>query len=257
MKLHILSDLHNEFSKFVPPKTEADVVVLAGDIDNHRSGVYWAAATFDKPVIYIAGNHEYYHDNTQTLPAELRAAAEGSEVQVLDNDVTVINGVRFIGSTLWTDFKLGSSNAWEVEESKYDVANMMNDFNLISYGGRRLLPRDTQVFFAEAVSFIERELATPFDGKTVVVTHHAPSPKSIHQRYAGNAINPAFCSDLEYLMSGPTAPALWIHGHTHVAFDYVVGGCTRVVANPRGYTSRHVSEGQENEFFEAGLVVEV
>lgn len=86
MKLHILSDLHNEFSKFVPPKTAADVVVLAGDIDNHRSGVYWAAATFDKPVIYIAGNHEYYHDNTKTLPAELGAAAEGTSVHFLDNN---------------------------------------------------------------------------------------------------------------------------------------------------------------------------
>ncbi|MFN5542972.1 MAG: metallophosphoesterase [Betaproteobacteria bacterium] len=257
MKLHILSDLHNEFSKFVPPKTEADVVVLAGDIDNHRSGVYWAAETFDKPVIYIAGNHEFYWDNTKSLPAELRAAAEGTNVQVLDNNVTVIDGVRFIGSTLWTDFKLGSSNNWEIEESKYNAANMMNDFNLVSYGGRRLLPRDTQAFFSDAVSFIERELATPFDGKTVVVTHHAPSPKSIHARFKGNPINAAFCSDLERLMQGQNAPALWIHGHTHDAFDYVVNGCTRVVANPRGYTSRHVSAGQENEFFEAGLVVEV
>ncbi|MCA3061731.1 MAG: metallophosphoesterase [Rhodocyclaceae bacterium] len=256
MKIHILSDLHNEFSKFVPPKTEADVVVLAGDIDNHRSGVYWAAATFDKPVIYVAGNHEYYHDNTKTLPAELRAAAKGTNVQVLDNYVTFIDGVRFVGSTLWTDFKLGSSNDWEIEESKYDAASMMNDFNLINYGGRKLLPRDTQAFFADAVEFIQRELAKPFDGKTVVVTHHSPSPKSVHARFAGHPINAAFSSDLEYLMQEPNAPVLWIHGHTHDAFDYVVNGCTRVVANPRGYTSRH-SVGQENEFFQAGLVVEI
>ncbi|MCA3081525.1 MAG: metallophosphoesterase [Rhodocyclaceae bacterium] len=256
MKIHILSDLHNEFSKFVPLKTEADVVVLAGDIDNHRAGVYWASETFDKPVVYVAGNHEYYHDNTKTLPTELRAAAEGTNVHLLDNNVTVIDGVRFIGSTLWTDFQLGSSNSWEVEESKYRAASMMNDFNLISYGGGRLLPWHTQAFFSDAVSFIQIELSKAFEGKTVVVTHHSPSPKSIHSRFAGHPINAAFCSDLEYLMQGPTAPALWIHGHAHDAFDYVVNGCTRVVANPRGYTSRY-SEGQENEFFNARLVVEV
>jgi predicted phosphodiesterase len=256
MKIHILSDLHNEFSKFVPPHTEADVVVLAGDVDNHRAGVYWAAAAFEKPVIYIAGNHEYYHDNTKTLPAELRAAAEGTNVQVLDNNVTVVDGVRFIGSTLWTDFRLGASNAWEIEESKYRAASMMNDFNLIDYGGRKLLPRDTQAFFSDAVSFIQSELSKALEGQTVVVTHHSPSPKSIHSRFAGHPINAAFCSDLEYLMQGPNAPVLWIHGHTHDAFNYVVNGRTRVIANPRGYTSRH-SEGQENEHFEAGLVVEI
>ena len=111
--------------------------------------------------------------------------------------------------------------------------------------------------FGLASSFIAAALADPFDGTTVVITHHTPSPKSVHPRYAGDALNAAFSSNLEHLMIGSKAPALWIHGHTHDSYDYVVNGCTRVVANPRGYTGRYGAVGQENALFNPGLVIEV
>ena len=257
MKLHILSDLHNEFSTFKPPSTKADVVVLAGDIHNHENGVTWAAATFRKPVLYVAGNHEFYGNDIASLPASMKAAAAGTNVIVLDNDVAVIDGVRFLGTTLWTTFHLTTDDTEEALKAMKVAELLMTDYRVVSYKGRRLKPIDTSMYCAEAISFLTRELLRPFDGPTVVVTHHAPSPKSIHPRFAENAINAAFASRLDWLCDlGTRPPKLWIHGHTHDSFDYRVGD-TRVVANPRGYTRRITPDWPENNCFKAGLVVEI
>jgi hypothetical protein len=125
MKLHILSDLHTEFADFVPPETDADAVILAGDIGVGVEGVRWAAHYFPvQPVIYVPGNHEFYgHDIG--LTAELQAAAPDN-IAVLIDDVLVLDGVRFLGSTLWTDFKLhGEGEAWFARER---ARRCMNDF---------------------------------------------------------------------------------------------------------------------------------
>jgi len=257
MKLHILSDLHNEFSTFVPPDTDADVVVLAGDIGVGTTGMTWAKQYVDKPTIYLAGNHEYYNGNIESDLVRFRAAAVELGIHFLDCTTLVLGGVRFIGATMWTDFRLGTRSDQEVAMAMKAAHRALNDFKAIEIGKRRFQPPDAVALFEQAVAFIASELAKPFDGKTVVVTHHSPSPQSVHPRYIGDAINGAFSSDLEYLMQAPNAPALWIHGHTHDSFDYVVDGCTRVVANPRGYTSRYGASGQENEFFNPGLIIEV
>jgi Icc-related predicted phosphoesterase len=112
MKLHILSDLHTEFASFSAPDTGADVVILAGDIGVGLDGIQWAASQFPKvPVIYVPGNHEYY-DHDIALIDEL-VKHSPPNIHVLNNDKIVLNGVRFLGSTLWTDFKLyGEGAAW-------------------------------------------------------------------------------------------------------------------------------------------------
>jgi Icc-related predicted phosphoesterase len=257
MKLHILSDLHNEFSTFKPPSTKADVVVLAGDIHNHENGVTWAAATFQKPVLYVAGNHEFYGNDIATLPASLKSAAEGTNVIVLDNDVAVIDGVRFLGTTLWTDFELTAADTAERDKAMKVAELLMSDYRVVANGGKRLKAVDTSERFKTAIQFLREELLRPFDGQTVVITHHAPSSKSIHPRYVGNAINGAFASNLEGLCAlGTKPPTLWIHGHTHDSFDYRVRD-TRVVANPRGYTRRHTPDWPENNGFDRALIMEI
>jgi len=235
MKLHILSDLHLEFSARHPPlhfpPTDAEVVILAGDIDNGTRGIDWAEATFPRQtVLYVPGNHEFYDNEWSAALTALRERAAASpNVRVLDGDQVTVDGVRFLGATLWTDFELyGEANrAPALEQAQALVA----DFRAVRFGEQRLTPEQTIEFHQRAVDFLSHELQQPFDGQTVVVTHHAPHAGSIHPRWKDSLVNAAFVSDLSRLMG--RAP-LWIHGHTHDSFDYRHNG-TRVLANPMGY----------------------
>ncbi len=230
MKIHILNDLHIEFKDFEPPITDADVVVLAGDIGVGMEGLHWAQARFpDKPVIYVPGNHEFYQHDI-TLINELKAEA-ADNIHVLDDDQVIIDGVRFLGSILWTDFALfGEADKFFAMQT---ARQQMTDFSIIQNHGQRFTPEDAIKLHEASRDWLTIMLAEPFDGKTVVVTHHAPSSQSVHPRYARNLLTPAFASNLENLMDGDRV-TLWIHGHMHESFDYEVYG-TRVVCNPRGY----------------------
>jgi predicted phosphodiesterase len=238
MKLHILSDLHTEFADFVPPATDGEAVILAGDIGVGVEGVRWAARHYPvRPVIYVPGNHEFYGHDID-LTAELEAAAPNN-IMVLSDDVFVLDGVRFLGSTLWTDFKLhGEGEAWFARER---ARRCMNDFVRIRQGGHKFRPEDSVVLHEASRTWLVRQLEQAFDGPTVVVTHHLPALKSIASRYANDALNPAFASRLEGMIER-YQPALWIHGHTHDPCDYKLFR-TRVVCNPRGYPGEYGRAG--------------
>ncbi len=137
MKLHVLSDLHTEFADFSPPGTDADVVVLAGDIGVGVGGIEWAARRCPKvPVIYVPGNHEFY-DHDIGLTDELKATVPAN-IHVLNNDTLELDGVRFIGSTLWTDFKLhGEGEAWFARQR---AKRLIEDFASIQNGAQRFTP---------------------------------------------------------------------------------------------------------------------
>ena len=257
MKIRVLSDVHNEFTRLTPPKTDADVVVLAGDIDIGIAGIVWAKNTFVVPAIYVAGNHEFYGGDLATDIPAMRKCASGTSVHFLECNAIVIDDVRFVGRTLWTNFALYAQTPRAVDIAMRATESVLNDFRVIQMDGSPFKPEESVKIFYASTRFLAATLAEPFDGKTVVVTHHAPSPLSIHHKYAGHILNGAVASNLEYLMQGPTAPALWIHGHAHDSFDYTVNGVTRVVANPRGYTSRHRDENPENSEFKPRLVVEI
>lgn len=248
MKLHILSDIHLEFERFEPPRTAADVVVLAGDIWLGPRGVDWAARTFDRPVIYVAGNHEYYGGHFRNTLTKMKRVAQGTNVHVLDAQQLVLGGVRILAATLWTDFAI-TGNAVMAQLAAQQA---MSDYTRIRAAAyRRLRPADTRDAHTEALAFLRTALVQPFDGTTVVVTHHAPSRSSIAAHYLHNPshLNAAYASDLEGLFGPPVA--LWVHGHTHSSADYWLAG-TRVVCNPRGYIPY-----EPNPEFDAGLVVEV
>jgi predicted phosphodiesterase len=248
VKLHIVSDLHLSQGGLELPATDADLVVLAGDIARPREAVAWAAA-LGKPVLYVPGNHEFYGSSIDGTIAQLRQLCEGTPVRVLDEDEVHLGGVRFLGATLWTDFKLP-----EVQDraAAVDMAvRFIRDFQRIrAREGEEtpLHPDDCAALFARHSQWLRQRLAEPHDGPTVVITHHAPSMRSIHPRFAGSPVNVCFVSDAEALLPGAD---LWIHGHTHDSFDYRVGA-TRVLCNPRGYVRDGV---QENARFDPALVV--
>lgn len=244
MRLRVLSDLHLEAAPFDPPAAAADVVVLAGDIHNGPAGVEWAKERFDSPLLYVAGNHEPYDGEFHATRDALRDAAAGSRVQVLDCGEAVIGGVRFLGCTLWTDFLLAGEAGRKFALEKY--AHWLIDYRSIRWHDRAFSVEDSTRLHAAERAWLARRLQRPFAGPTVVVTHHPPHPGSIAPKFATHPLNPAFISNLEDLMGHA---ALWIHGHTHQAFEYTVRG-TRVICNPRGYAN-------EQTGFRADLVVEV
>lgn len=253
LKLHILSDLHLSQAGLELPPTDADLVVLAGDVARPREAVAWARG-LGKPVLYVPGNHEFYGSSLDGTRAQLRELCEGSNVQLLDDSATEVAGVRFLGTTLWTDFRLfGEGESRQVAEQA--AARFMRDFQRIRIrddGQDLLTPQASARLFAQHAAWLQRALDEPFDGPTVVISHHAPSPRSVHPRFAGSPVNACFVSQAEHLL-GAERVALWVHGHTHDSFDYEVGG-TRVVCNPRGYVRDGVVE---NAGFDPAFVVAI
>jgi predicted phosphodiesterase len=241
MRIRVLSDLHLEFKDFEPPLADADVVVLAGDIHVGVKGIGWARQSFSSiPIVYVPGNHEFYGEHIQDMTQELVTEGRRLGVDVLDGRSTVICGVRFLGMTLWTDFALGGTDPGSIDRAMAQARVGMYDFQVIRCGdGRKLRPTDARAIHLARVQWLRRQLAEDFTGTTVVVSHHLPHRRSIHPKYAASDLNPAFASDLSNLMGPPVS--LWIHGHTHESFDYVVNG-TRVVCNPRGYAPMELNE---------------
>jgi len=253
VKLHILSDLHLSCGALEVPRNDADVVVLAGDVARPREAIAWASG-LGKPVVFVAGNHEFYGGSIAATPGELRRAALGTGVRVLDCEEAVIGGVRFLGATLWTDFLLFGEGAMRDEAIEGALLHM-RDFTrirLTEAAPAPFMPADSADLFRAHAAWLERKLSEPHDGPTVVVTHHAPSPGSIHPRFAGSPLNACFVSDAERLL-GASRVSLWVHGHTHDSHDYVRKG-TRVVCNPRGYSRDGVNE---NPRFDPGFQVAI
>jgi len=253
MKLNILSDLHLVQGAMPLPDSDADLVILAGDIARPQQAIAWAAQ-LGKPTLYVPGNHEFYGASLPATIRALKAASAATCVQVLDDEEVVIDGVRFLGSTLWTDFRiLGDGPART--DAQQRAQGFMRDFSRIFVDEamqQPLTPQHTARLFDTHSAWLDARLAVEHDGPTVVVTHHAPSPSSIHPRFAGSPINAAFVSNAEALM-GADRVQLWVHGHTHDSFDYRIKG-TRVVCNPRGYAKDGVNE---NPCFEPGFVVDL
>jgi len=238
MKIALFSDLHLEFMHkglWQPPALSADVVILAGDISINTRGIEWARRTFpDSRIIYVAGNHEFYNGSLQDL-SQMREAAGRANIDFLENDCVVIDDVRFLGAVLWSSFTLygeGEHQALAMRSAKSSI----NDYHIIrGSDGKPLEPRETARLHSNTVAFLTAELAKPFDGKTVVVTHFSPHPKTIHHAYIGDRLSPYFATDLSRLMAQNKID-LWAFGHSHTNCDFVADGGCRVLSNQRGYS---------------------
>ena len=286
MKFLVLSDLHLEFASFdAPSGVEYDAVILAGDIHSpgHRA-VHWARrdSVFGtrKPIVIVPGNHEFYGTCLPVELEEMRKAAAGTNVHMLDRNQLVLDDpdggkVRILGVTFWTDFMLNVKvDDWYSVDPERALAmanRYVNDFRLITVPvvqspqpkteRRTLTAEDTLVRHWIDRAWLLRQLASPFDGATVVVTHHAPGAESVAPKYLSDWLSPAFVSELpDEVFRGydagrrMTKPALWVHGHTHSSASYKRYS-THVLANPRGYRQKDGSF--ENSAFNPTLVVDV
>ena len=230
MKIRVLSDLHLECDEpELIPHAQADLIVLAGDIHNHAAGLRWAAETFDgaAPVVYVPGNHEYYDGEFGALEAAMHdAAASVENVHFLNNAALVDpeGKWRVLGTTLWTDFTLYGADEDARAASIAAAQRVMLDFrgliqvtwphagpaSLDTTAARDFTPADTLALHARARAWLEAELAKPFAGKTIVVTHHAPHRLSLAERYADDRVSAGFINHLPTLVCAPVV--LWIHG---------------------------------------------
>ncbi len=277
MRIQLFSDLHLErYPHFVPDvRDDTDVVVLAGDIGSYQSGSRLLEQDFGlgrfsprRPgagkarVLYIPGNHEFDGLEFDEAHARLRAICEGLGIEWLDRETLVVDGVRFVGTTLWSDFDALAAQEQDLtkglqrREKAFRAANYYLSKNTTLKHGEKVLAEGIRAMALDCQAWLREALAAPFDGSTVVVTHFAPSLQSADPRYGLTPGTAGFCNALDALF--PQAQ-VWIHGHLHCMNDYTVRGvddgrdwACRVVANPLGYLSKG-----EQEAFRPGLVIEV
>jgi Icc-related predicted phosphoesterase len=260
MKIWVLSDIHHDLSRgwTFPSREEQpdfDVLVIAGDLmPRMERGVEWLQRRVtDKPVIYIAGNHEGYGCDIDRTREKAKGAAADTNIAVMENESLVINGVRFLAGTLWTDFELFG----RPDVAMLVAAEQMNDYRLIRKDNyaHRLRPIDTAARHRATRRFIEAELAKPFAGPTVIVTHHGPYRGAIKQGHEQDTLSAAYVSDLTKVIER-FQPNLWIYGHTHRSDDTRLGN-TRVISNAKGYGPRLPGGHWENPLFDPTFTIEI
>lgn len=249
MKLWLVSDLHTDVHSWRPERTpEHDVMVIAGDISDSVDGADLMLRALHirtrRPIVFVPGNHDFFG---QCL-GDFGVHIEG--VHVLEPGAAVIiGGVRFVGSTMWTDWQLGDK---EFQAQAWAGRHMPEYSHVVRDDGELIWPIDIYAEHQRHRAAIDELLSVPHDGPTVVVTHHAPSLQSVHPGDRTDVSAAAYASDLEGLIVRHR-PELWVHGHIHHASDYAVGD-TRVVCNPRGYQSESWAE---RTGWDETLVVEV
>ncbi len=243
MLIHFASDLHLEYlNKRFPEYIRvdrlytpfADLMILAGDIHVGTQMVdkfgHWP-----HPVLYVPGNHEFYDTAIEPHVATIKEAAKNTAMIVLARDEYVYQGVRFLGCTLWTDYMLMGSGGRQLAAMLACEARIADHRKImgIQKVGQGFSAQQAYELHVQERAWLEGKLNEPFDGKTVVITHHAPSRGSVHPRFRGDPCNSAFVSDLDELVQKAD---YWIHGHVHDSFDYMVGKC-RVMTNPGSYAT--------------------
>lgn len=245
MKLQILSDLHIDSyvrqDHFIGniPKTDADIVLVAGDTANSDHGMPWLqeqASRLKVPIITIAGNHEYFREDIYHFDQKLATWSNFDTntkqgLQFLQCQYIDIDDVRILGCTLWTDYKY-QFNDDTMEATK----RFMRDYKQIYAGDYMFSPEISIQIHAKHRQWLKQALITAehLGKKVVVMSHHSISPLSVSKKYESLPSNAAFVSDLSDWMFESWAPVLWVHGHTHEAFDYRIDN-TRVIVNPRAY----------------------
>ncbi len=279
MKIQLLSDLHLEaHPQFSPtPASGADVLVLAGDIGSYQAGSllgpFTAEADFGlsrfsplpqyaawpTPVLFVPGNHEYDGLDFDLAHIRLREVCARLGIIWLEREVVVLQGVRFVGTTLWSDFEALISpedsigEALKQRDKAFRAANFYLRKNHSLKHGEPLLAEAVREQALVCQQWLRAALAQTFDAATVVVTHFAPSLQSADPRYGVTPGTAGFCNALDDL---PPLATLWLHGHLHAPSDYLHGGASgracRVVANPLGYARK-----QEQGRFKPAACIEI
>jgi Icc-related predicted phosphoesterase len=248
MRIQVISDLHQEFGSLELSFDKVDLAIFAGDVNLGTKGIQWIQSAIKNiPVIYVLGNHEYYKGSYPKTLNNIIDLSEGSNVHVLENKSIVIGDVTFHGATLWTNFELFG----DARLTGSFCQEKMNDYKLIrrdpSYSKLRSI--DTYAIHQASLRWLENSLESSSTKKNVVVTHHAPSIKSLPEKLMGDTLSAAYASNLEATVL-KYQPDYWIHGHIHRPSKYNVGNTT-VICNPHGYIDEPYNG------FERKLVIEL
>jgi len=255
--IRILSDLHLEaHPSYVPTvmkNEKKQTLVLAGDIapyvtldDYFRDSFFAPLSERFKHIIFVPGNHEYYHGDINKGDEKITSyLSEWKNFHFLNGDVIELDGIKFVGCTLWTD--IDNANPLAI----LDGAKMMADYSAIHCGNHLLTPGETIYINKTHAKFLHENV----DENCVVITHHPPSYQSIHEKFKGSPLNPFFYNDLDNFILD-RQPKLWIHGHTHCSMDYSIEN-TIVLCNPKGYFNPYSYAEPENPYFEDTLTVEI
>lgn len=248
MKIQIISDLHQEFGVTDLSFDQADVVVLAGDVNLGTKGINWIKNKIsNKPVIYVLGNHEYYKGSYPKTLNKIKEAAENSNIFVLEDRFVDIEGVRFHGSTLWTDFSVFGDPRYY----GFLCQNGMNDYKLIRRDPSYSKIRSIDIFKIHQFSraWLRESLENAKGLRNIVITHHAPSLQSVPEPFKKDPLTSAYASDLEDLIR-EYQPLYWLHGHIHTPCRYKIGE-TEIICNPHGYITEKYN-GYDKE-----LIIEI
>ena len=240
MRLLVMSDLHIEFEQWSLPELDGyDVCVLAGDVSTKGRSTQWANDQSTRPTIVVAGNHEYYGSSWDKTLTRLRGAANPF-IHFLEMDVAIVQGVRFVGCTGWSDFE-GTGNP---HLAMMDARAVMNDYKVIRMEPqyRRLIPQQTRDIARRSRTWLRTVLSQPFVGKTVVVTHFPPLMRFVPEVGTHTHLRAAYGNDWPELVDMDID--LWVFGHTHHPVDEVLAG-TRFVSNPKGYPQEGVAFNPE------------
>lgn len=269
MRAWIISDIHFSLMDFLQGRRldvpDADICICAGDIANNiiRSvDLLLNEIAPHMPVVVTLGNYDYYGSSIDLALQYARQRTLATNVHILENQIFEKDDLRILGATLWTDFAIKAHDAGDLplEERRTFAATIcrqhITDFHTIYRSDLRgpgqggfITPSETYARHKASVAFIRRELAKPFDGTTMVLTHHAPSIRSLDPRFKGHVTNAGFASDLSAVLN-KGRPDFWVHGHIHRFTDYIQGG-TRVLNNPQGYLAERNDSG-----FRPGFVIE-
>jgi len=208
MKLGIISDIHLDQSTYTiyPEDYDADLWINAGDTATNRLMYDYFHTLFppDK-YFFIDGNHDFWGRDIKH-PGHYTKSM-------------MIGEIKIAGATLWTDLTKGID--WLLYKD--------------GLADTRYMPTWNEQVHNEHFQYHKNFLLT--SDADVIVSHHAPSFRSTHERFKGDPHNASFASELGFdILDMKKPPKLWIHGHMHNACDYMIGE-TRVVSNPRGYPS--------------------
>ena len=277
MRIQLYSDLHLERDPLFHPQVavDTDVVVLAGDIGSYQSGSRLNSEDFGlerfsplrwdsrcATVLYVPGNHEFDGLEFDEAYRRLRTTCDRLGITWLEREIVTIDHVRFVGTTLWSDFDAlvggahDTTKQMQLRTKAYRAADYYLRKNTTLKSGEPVLAEGIREMALQCQTWLRDVLSVPFDGATVAVTHFAPSLLSADPRYGLTSSTSGFCNSLDDLF--PLVD-VWMHGHLHCFNDYIIQGSEnkqswscRVVANPRGYASK----GEQASFRE-NLVIEI
>jgi len=256
INIHLISDIYSTINKVdYKAPIGTDLIILAGDIASGDKGLIWARQTFyTHPIIYIAGNHEYYWHDLSDIET-MRKTAQELDIVFLDNDEFTLNEVKFLGTTLWTDFnkfslkdvnsewqthndykQISSKEWWGKTDNRNEALKLMKPISGFHFEADFFSPTVAYLLHQKSVQWLWKKLAEPYKGKTVIISHHIPSHQGFSIKY-GKYKDYSRCSDLDILIKTNSID-LWLHGHSHESLDYKIGN-TRIISNTNSVISNN------------------